>query len=186
MAQQGAHSRAVLKTVITACAMLLLWGVSWQAGGLLPAGMITFGLFVSLITLTWFDFDHYRIPNWISYPLIVAGLALAYGKGFNNLAWHGFGAALGYGLIWGLNAYWKKRNGQDGIGMGDAKLLAAAGAWLGPLLLPFVTLIASGCGLIIICFTHLLGGGALTKKTRIAFGPFIAFGLWSMWLLPPV
>ena len=175
---------AALKTLSVAFALLLLWFAVWGAGWPLPSMLISGFLLVNLIGLTWFDFDHYRIPNWINYPLILVGVGLAYTKGVNVLGWHMLGAVIGYGFIWGLNFYWQQRHGKDGIGMGDAKLLAAAGAWLGPLALPFVTLIASGVALFFIVMTKVFKKNSIADKGRIAFGPFIAIGFWSAWLHP--
>jgi leader peptidase (prepilin peptidase)/N-methyltransferase len=166
--------------------MIFLWFVAWRIGMRLPPLLLSVYLLISLISLAWFDFDHYRIPNWISYPLIFAGFGLAYVKGVDGLVWHMLGAAIGYGFIWCLNVYWRRRHGKDGIGMGDAKLLAAAGSWLGPLSLPFITLIASGAALFVILMAKAFGKGAMAVPQRIAFGPYIALGYWSVWLHPVV
>ena len=58
--------------------------------------------------------------------------------------------------------------------MGDARLLAAAGAWLGLGLLPFAMLLAVGIAL--------LAGRRVTAATAIPFGPFPAFATWLAWL----
>lgn len=162
--------------------MILLWGAAWGLGRALPSFLISIFLLGGLIIPTWFDFDHYRIPNWTSYPLILSGLGLAYMQGLNNFVWHALGAITAYGFIWGLNVYWRQRHRRDGIGMGDAKLLAAAGAWIGPLGLPFVTLIASGSALLVIIFTNVATANAPMSSKRVAFGPYIAFGFWGCWL----
>ena len=62
--------------------------------------------------------------------------------------------------------------GQEGLGAGDFKLLAALGAWLGPLpLIPLVFLAASagaGVGLV------LRARGQLREGRYVPFGPFLA------------
>jgi leader peptidase (prepilin peptidase)/N-methyltransferase len=62
---------------------------------------------------------------------------------------------------------------QDGIGMGDAKLLAALGAWLGWTVLPSLLLIASLAGIV---------GGLIylqwkrqNARNAFPFGPFLVF-----------
>ena len=179
------HLKAKLQTLGLALAFALLWGAAMAFGQALPPLALSVALFAGLVGLAWFDFDHYRIPNWISYPLIAIGLALAWAQGMRVLVWHGLAAVIGYGLIWSLNFYWQKRHGKDGMGMGDAKLLAAAGAWLGPLSLPFVTLIASGAALSVIGVSSVFGKG-VGRDTRIPFGPYIALGFWSLWLFGQV
>jgi len=90
------------------------------------------------------------------------------------------------GFVWALNLYWQRGYGKDGIGMGDAKLLGAAGAWLGPLALPFVTLVASGIALLGIVLTKVFLRRIIDASARIAFGPYIAIGFWSVWLWSPI
>lgn len=141
---------------------------------------------IALLVIVWFDFDHYRIPNWLSLPLIVAGLSFAFYAHRAIFTQHILGALAGYGLIWLLNIYWRKRRGVEGIGMGDAKLLGAAGAWLGILALPLVTLIASATALVTILLSVAVQSKPILANTRIPFGPFIAVGFWTIWIVHPV
>jgi prepilin signal peptidase PulO-like enzyme (type II secretory pathway) len=82
------------------------------------------------------------------------------------------GAFLAYGLLWALNTGYRLLKNRDGIGMGDAKLLAALGAWLGLNALPSILLMASIAGIL---------GGIIWLKLRrhhlreaFPFGPFLA------------
>lgn len=169
---------------------LLLAGIGLVSVLLLPTTRmhlsIMVGLFVALVVTAWFDFDHYRIPNWISLPLIVLGLAGSMIFPGYSLIDHVAGAGLGYVLIWALHMYWRRFRDQDGIGLGDAKLLAAAGAWLGVLALPLVTLVASGSALLWVGAMALATRQEIDRKQRIPFGPFIAFGFWNVWLFQDV
>ena len=131
-------------------------------------------LVLTLLYLAYIDWHTFRLPNIITLPLIAFGLF------FNWLSSAQFatpssallGAILGYGLIWTLNTGYRLIKKRNGIGMGDAKLLAALGAWLGWTTLPSVLLIAS--------ITGLLGGIAFLKwhhhhiKQAFPFGPFLA------------
>jgi len=146
-------------------------------------------LILALLYLSYIDLRSFRLPDFVTLPLIIAGIL------FNQLSSVGFvdttsaitGAAIGYGSLWLLNRLYHLTKKQDGIGMGDAKLLAALGAWLGWASLPSILLIASVSGLI---------GGMIylkwrKKSTRHAFpfGPFLAFAgiielLWPQHLLP--
>ncbi|MCG8441017.1 MAG: A24 family peptidase, partial [Caulobacterales bacterium] len=94
-------------------------------------------------------------------------------------------AALGYGVLAGLAALYRRVRGFDGLGLGDAKLLGAAGAWVGPLGLPSVLVWASAAGLLA------AGGLALAKRdvgwrTALPFGPALALGFWITWLHGPL
>ncbi|HVX58009.1 MAG TPA: A24 family peptidase, partial [Candidatus Saccharimonadales bacterium] len=73
----------------------------------------------------------------------------------------------------------------EGIGLGDAKLLAAAGAWVGWEGLPSVVLLAALGGLLFVL------GRSLRRRTmsatdRIAFGTCLCGGLWLVWLYGPL
>jgi leader peptidase (prepilin peptidase)/N-methyltransferase len=71
------------------------------------------------------------------------------------------------------------------MGLGDAKLLAASGAWLGAEGLPGVLLWASGSALVGILIAR-WRGETLSASTRVPFGPFLAFGTWLVWVYGPV
>jgi len=79
------------------------------------------------------------------------------------------GAAFGSFLLWGLAAGYKLVRGHEGMGMGDVKMIAMSGAFLG-LRGTFLTLLAGsllgsviGVGLVVALY---LGGwrGALAKR----------------------
>ena len=67
-----------------------------------------------------------RVPNWLTFHLIIGGLLFAaWCHGVAGLAWALGGAALGLALLLPLYAI-------GGMGAGDVKLLAGVGAWVGP------------------------------------------------------
>jgi leader peptidase (prepilin peptidase)/N-methyltransferase len=132
-------------------------------------------LILVLLYLSYIDLRSFRLPNVITLPLILIGLCF---NGFSPLRFVNvedalWGALLGYVVLWSLNVLYRLIKKQDGIGMGDAKLLAALGAWLGWTALPSLLLIAS--------FTGIIGGLIYLQwkqqNTRNAFpfGPFLAF-----------
>ena len=76
-------------------------------------------------------------------------------------------------LVGGVLSF-KLVTGKEGMGYGDFKLLAALGAWMGPMLLPLIVLLSSLVGAII---------GIILLKVRkenqpFAFGPYIAIAGW--------
>ena len=109
-------------------------------------------LILVLAYLAYIDLRTFRLPDLITFPLIFVGLCF---NGFSNLAFVGaqesiLGALLGYLLLWLLNRLYRYIKKEDGIGMGDAKLLGALGAWLGWSALPGILFIASAFGLSLI------------------------------------
>lgn len=103
---------------------------------------------VTLTAIAVIDAREMRVPDYLSLPLIVGGLLFMAFTVPAALFWHAAGAAAGYLLIWGLAAAFRTLRGREGIGMGDAKLLAAGGAWAGLLALPSILLAASAAGLV--------------------------------------
>lgn len=80
---------------------------------------------IILIVAAWIDGRELRVPNWITFPMILAGLV--YSTAVGGLG--GFGAGiLGMcaGLLTLLPLY-----AVGGMGAGDVKLMAGIGAWLG-------------------------------------------------------
>jgi prepilin peptidase CpaA len=109
------------------------------------------------------DYRSQRIPNWLTVPAAVLGLA------YNALAPHGIGLgwslagfAIGFALLilpWILG----------GGGMGDVKMLAALGAWLGPLaiLIAFgVGSIFAAAGMMAVLTGSTLSDGFMATKRR--------------------
>ena len=137
---------------------------------------LTLALGGGLLLLCLIDIRQRRLPDVITLPLIAAGLiqgALELG-GWPTARI--VGACLGFGVFWVIGeAFWRWR-GIEGLGQGDAKLLAGAGAWLGWTALPTVVLVASLGALLME-----LGQGAVAGR-RIAFGPWLAGAFWLCWL----
>jgi prepilin peptidase CpaA len=114
------------------------------------------------------DYRTKKIPNWLTVSAAVIGL------GYNSLAPHGIGPlwalagfAVGFSLLivpWLLG----------GGGMGDVKMLAALGTWLGPLMV----LVAFGGGAILASFgaigvlvcSTVCDGVSITQRRYLAAG----------------
>ncbi len=60
-----------------------------------------------------------------------------------------WGYIIGFLCLWVVYYLFKIITGKEGMGYGDFKLLAALGAWMGPLLLPLIVLLSSLVGAII-------------------------------------
>ena len=133
-------------------------------------------LLVALIQLARIDWATHRLPNILTLPLIGAGLIWAFWT-VDDLYPHLLGAALGYGVFWAVEVAYRVIRKRDGLGRGDAKLLAVGGAWCGVWALPAIVLIASLAAL-----AYVLPKGE-DRQTRLAFGPFLAVGIGGVWLV---
>ncbi|GAB6066808.1 A24 family peptidase [Methylothermus subterraneus] len=130
----------------------------------------------NLIALSGIDLDHQLLPDALTLPLLWLGLLSSLAGGFTDPASAILGAALGYGILWSVYQLFRLLTGKEGMGYGDFKLLAAAGAWLGWQMLPLILLLASLLGATIgLSLTLVLGRD---KNTPLPFGPYLALAAW--------
>jgi leader peptidase (prepilin peptidase)/N-methyltransferase len=135
----------------------------------------------TLLTLAWIDVEHFWLPDLLTLPLVVAGLVATALLAPDAIGDHAAAAALAYAGLRGLGAAYLKLRGRDGIGQGDAKLLAACGAWLGLAALPSLLLVAALLGLAV-AGAQRLRGSAVQATTALPFGPALAAACWALWL----
>ena len=135
--------------------------LAWACGGSL------------LLALTCIDWETTLLPDSLTQPLLWLGL-LAAEMGWSGLSLSSalWGAVVGYGSFALIAWVFERVTGQEGLGAGDFKLLAALGAWLGPLpLIPLVFLAASSGALVGLA---LRAKGQLREGRYVPFGPFLA------------
>ncbi len=138
------------------------------------------GLGWVLLTLAWIDWRHFILPDVLTLPLVLAGLVA---NSWLDGEWPidgAIGAVLGYAGFRGIELGYRALRGRDGLGQGDAKLMAAAGAWVGWVNLPFVMVGAAVVGIAL----AVVRGEGLSGKVVIPFGPCIALAVWVVWLYP--
>jgi prepilin peptidase CpaA len=122
---------------------------------------------VALATIT--DLRSRRIPNWLVLPFLVLGLAVS---GIRH-GWSGLGQSLlgilAAAAVMGIFCY------LGGMGLGDLKLCAAIGAWIGPAQL-LLALLMTGLvgGVMAICWA--VAGGFLLETLRTTGGLLLGFG----------
>jgi leader peptidase (prepilin peptidase)/N-methyltransferase len=134
----------------------------------------------SLLTIGWIDAEHMRLPDALTLPLLLVGLASAVTDP-EMLPARVVGAVVGYLAFQGVAWAYRLVRGRAGLGGGDAKLLAVAGAWLGWQPLPLVVLFAALSALAWATWLY-LRGQEIGRKTRLPFGPFLALSTWAIWL----
>lgn len=174
---------------VAACGVLSLGSgaaVGFHAGGVAAAysGVLAFGMLIIIIT----DSRRMLIPDVLSLPLIPIGLLAAVsvlpGPSLGILADHAaaasFAAAALYTVRW---AYFKLR-GVIGLGLGDIKLAAVAGSWLGSEPLPMTLLLASCAALAATLLrSRFSPQGRLGAGSAVPFGSFIAAAILVVWNL---
>lgn len=167
-------------------------GITWDFANLIRA--FHAAIFVSLLIIcSVIDLRHMIIPDVISLPMIALTPLVVYLH--PDLDWFsaavgvGVGGASLYAIAW---LYWLLRK-EVGMGMGDVKLLAAIGGWLGyQAIVPTIfygSVLGAATGIAVMGISR-----KLTMRTAIPFGPFLAIGaiihlfigyyLQEMWLSP--
>ncbi|HEV8578482.1 MAG TPA: prepilin peptidase [Thermoanaerobaculia bacterium] len=164
---------AATAALFAAC--FLRFGVSFEA----PAAALFGSLMLALAVI---DFDHMILPDRLTYPAIALGILLQPLLPWARLwdgpwgAWAGgaLGALLGAGVLLAVWSAWYFVRHEEGMGLGDVKMLAAIGAflgWKGTLVALFcAALSGAAVGL------ALMARGSLDAKSKLPFGTFLALG----------
>lgn len=151
------------------------------ATGLLMAGVVVakgadsdawlgLVLVAILVPVTLIDLDHQIIPNVIVGPGAIVGLALVLAtRSGHAVEYLIAGAAAGGFLLAAVLAY------PRGMGLGDVKLAGMMGLYLGRAVAPAM-LIAMLAGTLVGAGIMARKGVAAGRKTKVPFGPFLAFG----------
>ena len=149
------------------------WGLSPTAMSIAVAGLC-------LIALMFIDAEHMLLPDALTQPLLWGGLLSACAGWTTTHAEHAIlGAALGYTMVAAPATLYRWRTGMEGLGRGDAKLLAAIGAWQG-LMAPPAVLLFAGIGSLVwvVCWRR----QAMLTRTPYPFGPWLAASSMLGWL----
>jgi len=136
-------------------------------------------LSIFFIIIFFIDLKHFIIPNELTFPLMLIGFIKSFDPNLNQTIFPNYinsllGGLLGYAVIWLIIFLYKKIRNKEGMGLGDAKLMAVVGFWFGWVSVPFTIFISSTVALILVI-------PSLIKKTRdisaqIPFGPYIIIG----------
>lgn len=136
-----------------------------------------------LLALAWIDAEHFWLPDVLTLPLVVAGLTITALIDPPGIADHALAALAGYGALRGVAWLYRRARGREGLGQGDAKLLGAAGAWLGLAALPWVVALAGLVGLLFVLARAAMRRQLPRATDAIPFGPPLAAGTWCVWML---
>ena len=133
-----------------------------------------------LLIIFFIDLEHYIIPDELTFPLMIIGFLKSFDPNLNTAIFPNFvnsmiGGIFGYFLIWSIIFFYKQVRNKEGMGLGDAKLLAVAGFWFGWVSVPLIIFLSSSIGLLSVL------PSLLTKKrklsSQIPFGPYIVVSM---------
>ena len=156
------------------CALIGALAIGGMPG---PGGIGWAVLGWMLLTLAVLDWRHFWLPDALTLPLAFLGLTLGMWATDVVLIDRIIGAAVGYGALLAIAIGYHALRGRDGLGLGDAKLLGALGAWFGWQALPFILLIAAVAGLLVMVVT----GRARDRTARVPLGTFLALAALPGW-----
>lgn len=150
---------------------LLFFYAAWQntTGSFVRLGVDL--VFVALLlVLAGIDFDTFRLPDVFTLPLLAVGLFAGFFLPGGLTGWESLGSAIGAGGFFGLIAWFYPK----GMGLGDVKLIAALGAFLGFPNILIAIFIASVMGSLVGLL--LLGLKRMGFREQIPFGPYLVLG----------
>jgi leader peptidase (prepilin peptidase)/N-methyltransferase len=156
----------------TAVAFVLVGLIFWPNAWMVAHRIVFTAL---LIVLFGTDLDVQRLPDVLTIPGLVAGLlfSLVTGPGLVSAI---AGAALGAALPAIVRWIWKRATGVDGMGLGDVKMLAMIGAFLGWQQVWVVLFLASASGAVV--GLGLVAARRRSLQTRLPFGTFLALAAY--------
>jgi leader peptidase (prepilin peptidase) / N-methyltransferase len=153
---------------------------------LLPplSAAISLALGAAMLAIAVFDARHFIVPDPLSLPAIPAGLVatgvLDDGGAALALEHVLASAAASLILLTIRQAYWIAR-GREGLGLGDVKLAAVAGAWVGFAGLAPVLLLACIAAISWLIAANMRDLGALKAASVVPFGAYLAPSIWAVW-----
>lgn len=171
---------AVLAALCTVVFSYVIYD-SW----LLRGFSVLLAVFMILITIS--DIRFFLIPDWLSLPLIPAGILFSYLTAPGHIKieltlFSAVAAFFGFGVLYLLRSLYRSVRKRHGLGLGDVKLAAVAGAWTGVAGLNMVLLLSSVLALFVILLIY-LSGHKIKRTTAIPFGAFLAPAIWVTWSL---
>ena len=137
-------------------------------------------LILILIMIFFIDLENFIIPDSLNFSIMGLAIIKNFVPSFNTSLVHDInqsliGGIIGYFSIWLIIFLYKTLKKIDGMGLGDAKLMAGIGLLFGWQSIPLVLFLSSILGLFFV--TPSLLKKQKTMKSEIPFGPFIIIAM---------
>ena len=157
-----------LLSIVSFVTIYLIYGYSFTS-------LLLIILSLGFIIIFFIDLKHFIIPDVITFPLMALGFIKSFIPNLDPLFPYYvlslIGGIFGYGIIWGIIFFYKQVKKKEGMGLGDAKLLAVIGFWFGLDAVPFIIFLSSTIALIIVAPDLIKKSKKMS--TQIPFGPYI-------------
>ena len=168
----------------------LAGGAPWFGSGPIDWWLVAAGWLLAslLLPMVLIDLDHLWLPEPLCRWGLVLGLVLTAIAGYRQgaavggaqLLDHLIAAAAGLLAMEGLSALAEKLMGKPALGLGDAKLTALLGAWLGLYAMALAVFLAFLSGALL--GSALMLVGRLKRGQPFPFGPYLAAGGLAVWI----
>ena len=160
-----------LLSILTFVIIYFFYGITFTT-------ILLIALSLTFLIIFFIDLKHFIIPNNLTYPMMILGFVKSFDPNLNSLFPNYvnslIGGFFGYGIIWLIIFFYKVLRNKEGMGLGDAKLLAVIGFWFGWISVPFILFSSSVVALISVMPSLLNKSKKLSSE--IPFGPFIIVG----------
>ena len=157
-----------LLSIVSFVTIYLIYGFSFTT-------LLLIILSLAFIIIFFIDLKHFIIPDVITFPLMALGFIKSFIPNLDPLFPYYvlslIGGVFGYGIIWGIIFFYKQVKKKEGMGLGDAKLLAVIGFWFGLDAVPFIIFLSSTIALISVAPDLIKKSKKMS--TQIPFGPYI-------------
>jgi leader peptidase (prepilin peptidase)/N-methyltransferase len=151
-----------------------------------PTGVFGACLAIVVLTIAFVDAQSFIIPDWLNAVGFALGLFCAMTQQ-TDVIWGAALALLRAGTLvlafLLLRLLYARIRERQGLGMGDVKLAAVAGAWLDWGTLPVAIEVATLAALSTYVLRQLALGETLSATKRVPFGLFFAPAIWIGWIL---
>lgn len=144
----------------------------------------TAALFVALAIVALFDARYFIIPDGPLHALALIGVVTIVATEPSQTPERLAAALVGYGAMWGVAQGYERLRGFAGLGLGDARLFAIAGLWLG--LEGLASCLLYGVVSALAGALLAARGARLDARAPIPFGPHLALGFWLCWVAGPL
>ena len=166
-----------------AALLVVLWAALLTTGTVF---VISCFLGWGLLALAVIDWRDLILPDVLTLPLMVGGMVAIAILNPDQIMMHLAAMVAAILILGGLAYFYKRIRRKEGMGWGDVKLFAAAGAWVGPEGLGTVLLISTFFALLVTFLLALLRNRRPGRFQKIAFGCYMSLGIWLTWLYGPL
>ena len=172
---RNCKSRISLQYLIVEMINILSFLIIYFLFGISLTTIFLMVLGLSFLIIFFIDLKYFIIPNSLTFSMMILGFIKSFDPNldsiFPNYINSLIGGFFGYGVIFSIIFFYKQIRKKEGMGLGDAKLLAVIGFWFGWISIPFVIFLSSIFALVFVAPDLIKKNKKMSSQ--IPFGPHI-------------